>query len=70
MLFTTLPRATECSINHNQLITAHHHDRSFMTTIHQFYTLPTIKRMLGHDTIDVLKMDIERAEFEVRKGHV
>ena len=31
----------------------------------QFKTLSTIKRMLGHDTIDVLKMDIERSEFEV-----
>ena len=31
----------------------------------QYYTLTTIRKKLGHSTIDLLKMDIERHEFEV-----
>ena len=32
------------------------------------YSLSTITSKLGHDRIDVLKMDIEGAEYEVREG--
>ncbi|CAD7973565.1 unnamed protein product [Amoebophrya sp. A120] len=34
----------------------------------QFYTLETIQRKLGHERVDLLKMDIERSEFGVVKG--
>jgi hypothetical protein len=34
----------------------------------QYYTLSTIMRKLNHDVVDVLKMDIERYEFEVVEG--
>ena len=33
--------------------------------IKQYYTLRTIMRKLGHDHVDILKMDIERHEFAV-----
>jgi FkbM family methyltransferase len=32
------------------------------------YSLPTITKKLGHDRIDLLKMDIEGAEYEVLDG--
>ncbi len=34
----------------------------------QYYTMSTIMRMLGHSYVDVLKMDIERFEFDVLKS--
>ena len=34
----------------------------------QFYTLPTIRAKLGHGSISMLKMDIERYEFAVIAG--
>ena len=36
--------------------------------IGQYYTLETIQGKLGHPRIDLLKMDIERHEFEVIQG--
>lgn len=37
-------------------------------TLAQYHTMSTIMRMLGHSYIDVLKMDIERFEFDVLKS--
>jgi hypothetical protein len=33
--------------------------------VYEYYSLATIQRKLGHDNVDVLKMDIERHEFPV-----
>lgn len=32
---------------------------------HPFYTLRTLMKMNGHDWIDILKVDVEGAEFQV-----